>query len=281
MSSAAQNRARLSQLSRSRMPSLDSHLLVIDHQPASFSPLLEYLTSKALAVTFASHGEDGYAKAVAVRPDAILLDMTHPDHRGLTICRQLKEDRRTAGIPVLCMSTSAAIDDKLMAFSHGAVDYLVKPFSEAEAAARISIHMETKRRIEQLETMVAQTALERVGDQAFPDDKLFTQALTTIERRLATPPSLVELASMLGTNERKLTEIFRQRVGMTVFDYFSEMRLETARHLLVESQMRIQAIAGHVGYRNAGDFTRAFRRRYGLSPREYRQRHRGESRIQG
>jgi AraC-like DNA-binding protein len=35
--------------------------------------------------------------------------------------------------------------------------------------------------------------------------------------------------------------------------------------------MRIQAIAGHVGYRNAGDFTRAYRRRYGVSPREYRQ----------
>jgi YesN/AraC family two-component response regulator len=263
------------------MPSVDSHLLVINHQPAPFSPLFDYLTSKSLAITFADHNEDGHAKAVAVRPDAILLDMTPPDHRGLVVCRQLKEDRRTASIPVLFMSNSAELDDKLKAFSHGAVDYLVKPFSEAEAAARISAHMETKRRIEQLETMVAQTALERVGDQAFPEDKLFSQALVTIEKRLATPPSLVELASMLGTNERKLTEIFRQRVGMTVFDYFSEMRLETARHLLMESQMRIQAIAGHVGYRNAGDFTRAYRRRYGLSPREYRQRHRGEPRILG
>ena len=278
MLSAAQNRGRQSYLFRSRMPSAEPHLLVIDHQPAS-SPLFELLTNKALAITYASHGEDGYAKAVAVRPDAILLDMMPPDHRGLAVCRQLKDDRRTAGIPVLCMSTSASIDDKLKAFSQGAVDYLVKPFSEAEAAARISVHMETKRRIEQLETMVAQTALERVGDQAFPEDKLYTQALSAIEKRLATPPSLVELASMLGTNERKLTEIFRRRVGMTVFDYFSEMRLETARHLLIESQMRIQVIAGHVGYRNAGDFTRAFRRRYGLSPREYRQRHRGESRI--
>jgi YesN/AraC family two-component response regulator len=261
------------------MPTADSHLLVIDRQSASFAPLFEYLSNKDLLVTFAGHGEDGYARAVAVRPDAILLDMTPPDLHGMAVCRRLKEDRRTAGIPVLCISASASIDDKLKAFSHGAADYLVKPFSEAEAAARISVHMETKRRIDQLETMVAQTALDRVGDQAFPEDKLFTQALTTIEKRLATPPSLVELASMLGTNERKLTEIFRQRVGMTVFDYFSEMRLETARHLLIESQMRIQAIAGHVGYRNAGDFTRAFRRRYGLSPREYRQRHRGDSQI--
>jgi len=232
-----------------------------------------------MVIIFAEDGDDGYAKAIASRPDAILLDVTSQGFCGWSVCNRLKEDRRTVAIPVLCVSESSALDDKLKAFSHGAADYLVKPFSEAEAAARISVHMETKRRIEQLETMVAQRALDRVGDQAFPEDKLFAQALTTIEKRLATPPSLVELASLLGTNERKLTDIFRQRVGMTVFDYFSEMRLETARHLLIESQMRIQAIAGHVGYRNAGDFTRAFRRRFGSSPREHRLHHRGESRV--
>ncbi len=57
---------------------------------------------------------------------------------------------------------------------------------------------------------------------------------------------------------------------MTVFEYFSELRLETARHLLEGSTMQIQGIAMHVGYRNAGDFTRAYRRRYGVSPLEHR-----------
>jgi DNA-binding response OmpR family regulator len=251
----------------SRMP----HLLIIDDQPESVAPLISYLADKSLEVTVACDGADGHAKAIGGRPDLILLNMAMAGSGGLEVCHRLKGDKRTAGIPVLMASTSAAIGDKLKAFSHGAVDYLVKPFSEDEAAARIFVHLQAKQRIDRLESMVAQAALDRVGEQAFPDDVLFSQALSILDKRLTAPPGLVELARELGTNERKLTDIFRQRVGMTVFDYFSEMRLETARHLLQGSRMRIQTIAGHVGYRNAGDFTRAYRRRYGLSPREYRQ----------
>jgi transcriptional regulator GlxA family with amidase domain len=58
---------------------------------------------------------------------------------------------------------------------------------------------------------------------------------------------------------------------MTVFDYLTEMRLDTARHLLAGSAKQIQLISELVGYRNPGDFTRAFRRRHQMSPREYRQ----------
>ncbi len=252
-------------------------LLIIDDQPESVALLIAYLADKAVEILVALDGADGLAKAIAGRPDLILLDVLMPGTSGIEVCRMLKDDARTAGIPVIFLSASNAIEDKLKGFSLGAVDYITKPFSEDEAVARVFLHLNSKQRIDRLETMVAQSALERVGDQAFPEDMLFSQALAALDKRLAAPPGLVELARELGTNERKLTEIFRQRVGMTVFDYFSEMRLETARHLLEGSGMRVQAIAGHVGYRNAGDFTRAYRRRYGLSPREYRQVRRGEA----
>ena len=81
-----------------------------------------------------------------------------------------------------------------------------------------------------------------------------------LDQRMDDPPGLTEMAAMLGSSERKLTDIFRERLGMTVFEYFSELRLETARHLLEGSTMQIQGIATHVGYR----------RRYGVSPREHR-----------
>ena len=55
----------------------------------------------------------------------------------------------------------------------------------------------------------------------------------------------------------------------------SELRLETARHLLEGSTVQVQLIADRVGYRKPGDFTRAFRRRYGVTPREYRQARQG------
>jgi DNA-binding response OmpR family regulator len=246
-------------------------LLIIDDQPESVALLLAHLEDQALEILVALDGQDGLAKALAGRPDLILLDLFMTGMNGLQVCQRLKSDERTADVPVIFLSASTATEDKLQGFAMGAVDYITKPFSEEEVLARVHVHLHTKWHLERLQSMAGQRALAIVGDQAFPDDNLFAQALAVLDKRMAAPPGLIELAGQLGTNERKLTEIFRQRVGMTVFDYFSELRLETARHLLERSAMRVQAIAGHVGYRNAGDFTRAYRRRYGLSPREYRQ----------
>ncbi len=246
-------------------------LLIIDDQPDSVALLVSYLEDRAVEILVALDGPDGLEKAAAGRPDLILLDLFMPGLSGLQVCERLRTDPRTRDVPVIFLSASAAIEDKLHGFALGAVDYITKPFSEEEVLARVFVHLHAKWRIERLQTMVGQRALDGAGDQAFPDDHLFAQALAVLDRRIANPPGLSELADKLGTNERKLTEVFRQRVGMTVFDYFSELRLETARHLLESSGMRVQAIASHVGYRNAGDFTRAYRRRYSLSPREYRQ----------
>lgn len=246
-------------------------LLFIYEHPGSMLPFLAEAADGRLELLVAGDAADGVEKAVADSPDLIVLDMGKSDESLLDGCRSLKRDSRTQYIPVIILSGDDSIEGKLLGFSLGAVDYVVKPCAADEILARIFVHLQTKQKIDRLEAMVAKAALDRVGDHAFPDDQLFSRALAILDKRLSAPPGLVELARELGTNERKLTEIFRQRVGMTVFDYFSEMRLEMARHLLEKSRMRVQAIAGQVGYRNAGDFTRAYRRRYGLSPREHRQ----------
>jgi CheY-like chemotaxis protein/AraC-like DNA-binding protein len=253
------------------MSSTTPRLLIIDDRPDSVALLVSILEARAVEILVALDGADGLVKAMAGRPDLILLDLFMPGMNGLQVCEQLKANPRIADIPVVFLSASTATEDKLQGFALGAVDYITKPFSEEEVLARVFVHLHAKWRLDRLQTMLGQRALDGVGDQAFPDDNLFAQALAVLDKRMADPPGLIELAGKLGTNERKLTEIFRQRVGMTVFDYFSEWRLETARHLLASSGMRVQVIASHVGYRNAGDFTRAYRRRYGVGPREYRQ----------
>jgi transcriptional regulator GlxA family with amidase domain len=79
------------------------------------------------------------------------------------------------------------------------------------------------------------------------------------------------LASKVGVIEKKLTELFRQQFGMSVSEYQINQRLEKAREKLSSTRLQIQRIAEEAGYNNASDFSRAFRNRYGLGPREYRQ----------
>jgi DNA-binding response OmpR family regulator len=252
------------------MPNYAPRLLIIDDQPSSVCLLLAYLGDKGIDILVALDGRDGFKKAIDGQPDLILLDVTMPVMDGFTLCERLKAEALTADIPVIFLSASVALEDKLRGFAAGAVDYITKPFSEQEVLARVYVHLGNRPQRTQPAPGLPPLLAEGVEGGPSREQQLFDRAVTALQHRLASPPGLTELAHEIGTNERKLTEIFRRRLGMTVFDFLLDIRLEKSRLMLENEEMQIQLIADRIGYRNAGDFTRAFRRRYGVSPSEYR-----------
>lgn len=79
------------------------------------------------------------------------------------------------------------------------------------------------------------------------------------------------LAQALGTNARRLNQAFRRCAGTTVFEFLREERMREARRLLCETGLDIQAISQAVGYGNRGNFSTAFRERFGMAPTALRQ----------
>jgi YesN/AraC family two-component response regulator len=206
-------------------------------------------------------------------PDLILLDVQMPAMDGFSVCRQLKDDPSTADIPVIFLSAAIETEDKLRGFAAGAVDYITKPFSEREVLARVFVQLGERQHLSRLskEALEASLSAALAADPQRRDRRLFTDAVALLTRQLRDPPSLIELAHQVGTNQRRLTQIFRHQVGMSAFEYLQELRLERARSLLRDTELQVQLISEQVGYRNAGDFTRAFRRHFGVTPRLYRQ----------
>ena len=247
-------------------------LLIIDDQPASVGLLLAYLGDRDIDLMVALNGEDGLRIAAEGQPDLILLDVQMPGMDGFTVCRRLKSQHGTAEIPVIFLSAAIEIEDKLQGFVAGGADYITKPFSEHEVLARVFVQLGQRQR---LETLGARTLDEtREGSAAGGDARnrrLFGEAVAVLTADLIEPPGLVDLAHRVGTNERRLTQIFRQQVGMTAYEYLQQLRLERGRGLLRDTDLQVQLIADRVGYRNATDFTRAFRRYFGVTPRQYRQ----------
>jgi DNA-binding response OmpR family regulator len=74
-------------------------------------------------------------------PDVIILDIELPDESGHELCARLQADPRTRDVPVLFVSASVEIRDKLSAFSLGAEDYIEKPFNPAELRARVDARL--------------------------------------------------------------------------------------------------------------------------------------------
>jgi iron complex transport system substrate-binding protein len=87
-----------------------------------------------------------------------------------------------------------------------------------------------------------------------------------LEHNLENPPSLSELAEQVKLSHHQLKCGFRQIFGMTIFQYLHQYRLDKARQLLYEGNMRIAEVANIVGYSHLGRFAGAFKKKFGISP---------------
>ena len=85
----------------------------------------------------AADGDDALEKAFSLRPDLVILDLMLPKMDGWEVCRRLKADRQTASVPVLMLTARREERDVVEGLEIGADDYMKKPFSLAELAARV------------------------------------------------------------------------------------------------------------------------------------------------
>jgi AraC-like DNA-binding protein len=92
------------------------------------------------------------------------------------------------------------------------------------------------------------------------------QAREILLSRLENPPSLLELAAMVGLSVRTLKRGFPELFGTTVFGYLHHRRMEYAQKLLGEGNLTVIEVANTVGYSNPGHFAAAFKRRFCITP---------------
>ncbi len=107
-------------------------VLVIDDDPAARDLLNRLLSRDGFHVEEAANGEDGLAKARAMHPVAITLDVMMPGCDGWAVLQSLKNDSRTVDIPVIMLSM---IEDKNLGYALGASDYMSKPVDKERLLA--------------------------------------------------------------------------------------------------------------------------------------------------
>lgn len=102
------------------------------------------------------------------------------------------------------------------------------------------------------------------------DDRTLAKVERTrlhIDNNYAEPLVMQGLARNAGTNETKLSQAFRTVFGMTVFEYVRNRRMEEARRLLRRCEMSVTEIAFEVGYEHSCNFSVAYKRHFGVTPK--------------
>lgn len=112
-------------------------ILIVDDDIDSLKLIGLMLQRQGYDIVAANNGAQAFSKATSDRPDLIILDVMMPDMDGYEICRRLRANPVTQGIPIIMFTAKTLIDDKVAGFEAGADDYLTKPTHPAELASRV------------------------------------------------------------------------------------------------------------------------------------------------
>jgi two-component system, sensor histidine kinase and response regulator len=134
-------------------------VLVVDDNPVNVRRLVEVLKGAGIAVRAATSGAQAIDAIRAQPPDVLLLDIEMPDIDGFDVCTSLAGDPSTRAIRIVFVSAHDEVLERARAFRAGGVDYMTKPFADAEVVARVKTHLEVVRLTREVAALKAE--LER------------------------------------------------------------------------------------------------------------------------
>jgi len=130
---------------------MSAKILVVDDEPSIVDVLTRFLSREGYNVITAVNGRQALERVRQDPPDLILLDVTMPELDGFAVCQVLKEDQRTALIPITMLTGLDDREHRTRGIEAGADDFLTKPFEQSILRARIRSQLRLKRLTDQLE----------------------------------------------------------------------------------------------------------------------------------
>ena len=115
----------------------NTHILLVDDEPDLVQMVSVRLKAAGYNVAVAYDGQQALDYVKQTRPDMIILDLLLPKLDGYKVCRLLKFDERTKGIPILIFTARAQVEDVTLATECGADAYLTKPFEAKTLLSKI------------------------------------------------------------------------------------------------------------------------------------------------
>jgi len=146
-------------------------ILLVEDSEAQAALTKEALQRSGYEVVSAGDGISAIQAVVAALPDVVLLDLILPGMSGTEVCRWIKHNNDTKGIPVIMLTALSSVDDKVSGIQAGADDYLPKPYNEIELNAKIYAALRTKALQDELRQKNKQLSelLAKVGALAITD----------------------------------------------------------------------------------------------------------------
>lgn len=194
---------------------MDRTILIVDDEDAIRELIRFTMEKNGYKTAEAADGEEALQLAQQTMPALMILDLMLPNVDGMEVCRRLKMNPTTAGIPIVMLTAKDDEIDKILGLEMGADDYMTKPFSTRELAARV------KAVLRRGSAVSAAAGEMRIGNLRFD----FTRYEAFLrDEKLSLTPKEYELLKFFVTHINKVYTRDQLLEKIWGYEYFGDTR---------------------------------------------------------
>lgn len=256
-------------------PKTKYRVLIVDDE----DEIRQYL-KQSLADTYkileSVNGKEALDLILKEKPDLVISDVMMPEMDGITLCKKLKANVNINHIPIILLTAKSSDEEKAEGFDIGADAYVVKPFNVEMLKKRVNNIIENRERLEyKMSDSEANKALIKPVVLKSSDQVLLEKIINIINENIDNTELNVEmLAAGVGMSRVHMHRKLKELTNQSARDFIKTIRLKQAAELLSQQKITISEVAYALGFNNLSHFSNTFKEFYGISPKEYSEKHR-------
>ncbi len=201
-------------------------------------------------------GLEAWKEILCFQPDIVIADIRMPGLNGLELIEKCGELEHRPQFVIVSAYDEFSYAQKALRF--GVREYLLKPVNHF-------------RLLEILDILTGECArTDNRNRRAADESSVSERARKYMEHNFYRQITLEEVSEKTGVTPGYLSAVFKRETGMKYIDYLTELRLEKAKNLIEQTDLKVASVASMVGYLSPKYFTRLYRRRFGVNPAEDR-----------
>ncbi len=254
-------------------------LVVEDNDQMRF--LLRSILSDKYHIIEASNGEIGLDSAREYMPDIIISDIMMPVMNGMEMLSHVRQDKVLSHIPVIMLTAKSDDESVINSIREGVDSYIVKPFNSELLKARIENLFEQRTRLQayyQRKLMTIPAVSPETDEQSCKitvNDEFLDRLTQVVADHLADGDySIEQMACEMNMSRSVLFKKLKAVTGMSPIEYLKAFRMKHAAQLLQTTTHSVTEVTYMVGINDPHYFSNCFKKQYGVSPTEFRDKQR-------
>ncbi|EOR92549.1 two-component system sensor histidine kinase/res ponse regulator hybrid [Arcticibacter svalbardensis MN12-7] len=243
-------------------------ILIIDDDP-QIRTLLNETLNKDFTVIEAGDGLEALKMLEKQQVDLVLSDLSMPNMDGLTLCIQLKKDKRWSFLPFLIMTARNSEEQRLVAFKSSVDDFIEKPFSLELIKWRVKAMLrQQKNLVQNVQKVVVATQLIDESDSA--DEIFIHKVVNKIDANIGSKFLTVDyLADEIGMSRATFYRKMEQLFGESPSNFIRKTRLKKSAVYIKSEKYTISEVAFKTGFKTPNYFSKCFFKEFGVPPSNY------------